>query len=171
MLGTKPCEVSIWRNSPLAYWLPRSEWNNTPYIQSLDKATGLGYKDIVYHPKFESPSSSDNSTVKLFRTGMFNVLSLGDVQHANIGSMLRSCSILKRETDVMALAHHGADNGITTKKFIECVRPSLAIFTSNYDNQHDHPHPNIRALLHKQEIRLCTTKTGDVIVESIAPHR
>jgi competence protein ComEC len=142
-----------------------------PYIQSLDKATGLGYKDIVYHPKFESPSSNDNSTVKLFRTGMFNVLSLGDVQHANIGSMLRSCSILKRETDVMVLAHHGADNGITTKKFLECVRPSLAICTSNYDNQYDHPHPNIRALLHEQEIRLCTTKTGDVIVESIAPHR
>jgi competence protein ComEC len=142
-----------------------------PYIQSLDKASGLGYKDIIYHPKFESSSSNDNSTVKLFRSGMFNVLSLGDVQHANIGSMLRSCSILSRETDVMILAHHGADNGITTKKFLECVRPSLAICTSNYDNQYDHPHPNVRALLHKQEIRLCTTKTGDVIVESIAPHR
>ena len=142
-----------------------------PYIQSLEQAQGLGYRSIFYHPKSVFPSSNDNSTVKLFRTGMFNVLSLGDVQHANIGSMLRSCKIVCRETDVMVLAHHGADNGITTKKFLECIRPSLAICTSNYDNQYDHPPQSIKSLLYEQGVRLCTTKTGDVIVESEAPHR
>lgn len=30
MLGTKPCAASVLANSPLAYWLPRSEWKITP---------------------------------------------------------------------------------------------------------------------------------------------
>lgn len=142
-----------------------------PYIASLGMAEGLGYRNIYYHPRTLFSLSNDNSSIKLFRTGMFNVLSLGDVQHANIGSMLRRCKILCRETDIVILAHHGADSGITTKKFLECVKPTVAVCTSNYDNQYTHPPQSVRNLLHEQEIQLVTTKTGDVIIDSMEPHR
>jgi competence protein ComEC len=142
------------------------------YINGLDVAKSAAYKNIYYHPKvLYDDNSNNNSTVKLFRSGMFNVASLGDVEHPNIGSMLRRCRVFSSETDVLILAHHGADNGLTTKRFLEMVKPSLAICSSDYDNQYDHPAPDIRSDLHDLKIPIYTTKTGDVIIESLASHR
>lgn len=141
------------------------------YIDSLETTSNLAFKTVIYHPRsIDSSCHNNNSTVKLYRTGSFNVLSLGDVEDPNIGSYLRRQKILKNETDVMILAHHGADNGFTTKKFLQRIDPRLAICTADYDNKHDHPRDEIRELLHEQEIRLMTTKTGDVLIRSIGNH-
>ena len=70
----------------------------------------------------------------------------------------------------MILAHHGADNGFTNKPFLARVDPQLAICSSDYDNQYDHPREEIRELLHERKIRLMTTKTGDVVVMSTGSH-
>jgi competence protein ComEC len=139
------------------------------YVHSLNPAEGLGYKDVVYHPKELVERSNDNSTVKFFRAGMFNVLSLGDVENANIGAMLRRCKILCRETDIMILAHHGADGGITTRKFVNYIDPLLGICASNHGNQYEHPAPEVRALFDNDR-PLYTTKRGDVVIRSMEPH-
>jgi len=97
-----------------------------PYISSLNDASDLEYEDIFYHPKGIFPGSNDNSTVKLFRRGMFNVASLGDIEHPNIGSILRRSKTFKREVDVLILAHHGSDNDINSKKFFKLVKPTIA---------------------------------------------
>lgn len=141
-----------------------------PYIDSLESAKSYGYRNILYHPKYISEKSNDNSTVKLFRTGSFNVASLGDIESTNIASWLRGRKDFKNETDIMTLAHHGADNGFTTNSFLKAVKPKVAICCSNYNNQYEHPKQSIRDLLHKNEIKLFTTKTGDVLVESIGDH-
>lgn len=141
------------------------------YIESLDSASSYGYRNIMYWPKeIDAENANDNSTVKQFRSGSFNVLSLGDVESTQISSYLRRTRTVNSEVDVMIMAHHGADNGFTTSAFLKAVRPTLAIATSNYGNQFDHPKPEIRELLHKHEVRLFTTKTGDVIVKSIGNH-
>ena len=138
------------------------------YISSLDKAQNYGYRDTLHHPKiFDNDSANNNSTVKHFRSGSFNVLSLGDVESPNIASGLRRQRTIYQETDVMILAHHGADNGFTTSSFIRAVRPSVAIATTDYANQYEHPKQKIRDLLHKNNVRLFTTKTGDVLIYSI----
>lgn len=141
------------------------------YVNGLDSGVSLGYRDILYHPKQEFAGSNDNSTVKLFRRGMFNVASLGDIEHANIGSMLRSCRILKSEVDVLILAHHGSDNAVNSKKFFETISPTIAVCTSDYDNQYGHPHDDVKTALYEADVRLVTTKTGDVLIESMDNHR
>lgn len=141
------------------------------YINSLDSASSYGYRNIMYWPKeIDSENANNNSTVKQFRSGCFNVLSLGDVESTQISSYLRRARTINSEVDVMIMAHHGADNGFTTSAFLKTVSPTLAIATSNYGNQFEHPKPEIRELLHKHEVRLFTTKTGDVIVNSIGNH-
>ncbi len=145
---------------------------NPEYIKGLDTAKGLGYREIFYHPRVLYPDqSNNNSTVKLFRSGMFNVASLGDVEHPNIGSMLRRCKIFSSEVDILILAHHGADNGLTTKKFLEEVEPTVTICSSDYDNQFEHPKQEIRDLLIELNIPIYTTKTGDVVITSLFGHR
>ncbi|OAI19062.1 ComEC/Rec2 family competence protein [Methylomonas koyamae] len=141
------------------------------YIESLDTASNYGYNNIMYWPKeIDSETANNNSTVKQFRSGSFNVLSLGDVESTQISAYLRRARTINSEVDVMIMAHHGADNGFTTSAFLKAVRPTLAIATSNFGNQFDHPKPEIRELLHKHDVRLFTTKTGDVIVSSLGNH-
>lgn len=141
-----------------------------PFIEGLEKTSGPGYRNMFYHPKFLKDNSNDNSSIKFFRSGSFTVLSLGDVQDPGIAAMLRRDRTLCREVDVLILAHHGADNGFTTKKFLEEIDPQVAICTSNYDNQFDHPRQEIRDMLYELGIPLYTTKTGDVLIESIGAH-
>jgi hypothetical protein len=44
---------------------------------------------VVYHPRWIDPyCPNNNSTVKLFREGSFNLLSLGDVESHNISAQL-----------------------------------------------------------------------------------
>jgi competence protein ComEC len=140
------------------------------FIRALEPASAKAFRNTFYNPFHISDNANDNSTVKHFRQGSFNVLSLGDVESPLIGARLRRSSILTSETDIMILAHHGADNGFTTKKFLAHIEPTVAICSSNYDNQYDHPREEIRELLHEQGIRLATTKTGDVIVRSTGDH-
>jgi competence protein ComEC len=141
------------------------------YISSLGIAERLAFQNVLYNPRWIDEScANDNSTIELFREGSFNVLSLGDVESLNISSRLRRDKYMGREVDVMILAHHGADNGFTNKRFLQHVAPQLAICSSNYDNQYEHPTDEIRELLHDLDIRLMTTKTGDIVVESIGDH-
>jgi competence protein ComEC len=141
------------------------------FIGGLQSASRLAFNDTFYNPlHLDQNCANDNSTVKHFRGGSFNVLSLGDVESTNIAARLRRCRLLGMETDVMILAHHGADNGFTTKRFIQHLEPSLAICSSDYANQYDHPRQEIRDLLYEGGVKLMTTKTGDVIVRSIGDH-
>ncbi len=141
------------------------------YISNLNKFESYGYKDVLLHPKYLSKdSANDNSTVKLFRSGSFNVLSLGDVESEQISSGFKTYRSIRNEIDIMILAHHGADNGFTTSSFLKTVRPKVAIASADYANQFKHPKQNIRDILHKNEIKLFTTKTGDVVISSIGSH-
>jgi competence protein ComEC len=142
-----------------------------PYIATLPTVLGPGYRDMVYHPRQLRESSNNNSAIKFFRRGSFNVLSLGDVEDPSIAAMVRRCKTLRREIDILILAHHGADSGFTTKSFLDELKPKAAVCSSNFDNQYDHPRQEIRDLLFEQGIRLFTTKTGDAVVRSLGSHR
>lgn len=140
------------------------------YIKGLTTAEKLGYRDVVYHPRALYPESNNNSTVQMFRKGSFNVASLGDVEHVNIGSYLRDDTIFSKEVDVLIVPHHGAENPILTSKFMKAVEPTLAICSNDYDDKFGHPDDSVRDLFEEYGVPLMCTKTGDVLVESYEPH-
>lgn len=133
------------------------------YINALKPGVTLKYNDILYNPIEISDNSNNNSIVQLFRRGRFSVLSLGDCEDDTIAKRIMNGDIAK-ETDVLILAHHGADNGFTTREFIQHVKPKIAICSSNYDNQFEHPKQSIRDMLFQEGVTLYTTKTGDVVI-------
>lgn len=138
------------------------------YIDSLDMAKNLQRNDVILWPRaISNNKQNDNSTAKIFRQGHFTVLSLGDLESYEIAKIILNDVIVKKEIDIMILAHHGADNGFTCQEFINAVKPTVAICTSNYDSQYDHPRNEIRNLLDSNRIPLYTTKTGDVIIQNL----
>lgn len=134
------------------------------YISSLSTARAGGLNNVVYHSKENAVKKNDMSLIKLFRSLGFNVLSLGDCECCTIADSLLNDTFITTEVDVLVLPHHGADNGFVTQKFIEKVNPKIAICSSNFGNQYEHPKQAIRNLLYQNNIPLYTTKTGDVHV-------
>ena len=125
-------------------------------------------QDIYYNPvNYSSTCVNDNSYVKLFRVGSFQILSLGDCESSDISEALANDEILQSEVDVMILAHHGSSEDFTTTEFLKAINPRIAISCSDFDNRYGHPTPLIRQRLDRQGIKLLTTKEGDVIAETI----
>ncbi|MGY6268823.1 ComEC/Rec2 family competence protein [Achromobacter denitrificans] len=141
------------------------------YIKGLEKNDGFGYSDIFYHPKYIQEKANDNSTVKLFRKGMFNVASLGDIESSNLSSMLRRSKIFQNQVDVLLLAHHGADNEVNGKNLLEAVKPTITICSNDFANMYGHPHDNVTQRLRRLSIPMFTTKRGDVLIVSQQTHR
>ena len=108
--------------------------------------------------------------VKFFRTGSFQILSLGDCEDGGIRDRLMNDDILQNEVDILILAHHGADNGFTTPDFLQALSPRVAICASDYGNQYGHPDPAIVNRLANAHIDYYSTKTGDIIAQSVDKH-
>lgn len=128
-------------------------------------------QDVFYNPLVNGPISNDNSVVKLFRVGSFQILSLGDCMDASIARALMQDEILRNEVDIMILAHHGADNGFTSLEFLRAINPLVCVCAANYNNEYEHPRPIIRARCSSLGIPLFTTKRGDIIAQSVSPLR
>lgn len=136
------------------------------FVKTEDKLPLMG-KDIFFNPELNGDKSNDNSIIKFFRVGSFQILSLGDCEDSAIANRLMENDILKGEVDIMILAHHGADNGFTTKEFLEAIRPKVCVCSSDYGNKYDHPRDIIRQRCLSLGIPLFTTKRGDIIAQTI----
>ena len=138
----------------------------TPIVVKLEKKLPLVGKDIFYNPIVNGDKSNDNSIIKFFRVGSFQILSLGDCENIEIAERLMKDEILQNEVDVMILAHHGADNGFTTLDFLKTIKPKVCVCSSDYGNQYDHPRDIIRQRCSTLGIPLFTTKRGDIIAQT-----
>jgi len=135
-------------------------------IDHLQGAQAWGRDNIVYHSLYNVANHNDMSQIRFFRSDGFNVLSLGDCESEDITKALMfNNSLIKTEVDILILPHHGSDHSMLTGEFLDYCKPSLAVCSSNYDNHHNHPHQPVRNLLSYRDIKLMTTKRGDIIVK------
>lgn len=139
----------------------------TPLMVIKESHIRLYAQDIVYNPFEDKDKSNDNSIAKLFRIGTFTVLSLGDCESEDIRDALMGDDIITNEVDILILAHHGSDNGFTTLDFLKAVKPQVAICASDYGNKYGHPDKVILQRLRLAEVDYYSTKTGDIIAQSV----
>lgn len=141
----------------------------TPSIVKNQIFSRLVGRDLFYGPiNIEEGSTSNNmSVIKLFRIGSFQVLSLGDCEDSDIADELVKNEVITKEVDILILAHHGADNEFTTTDFLKAVNPRVAICACDWDNMYSHPSDKVRSMLSNLGIKYYSTKTGDIIVQSI----
>jgi len=145
-------------------YIPNVRPISLEYIRGLQPAQPGESNNIIYESAYNCENKNDMSLIKLFRSAGFSVLSLGDCESEEIANRLKTYTCIGSEVDILILPHHGANNGFTTGHLLDYIKPHLAICSSNYDNQYDHPRPEICALLRERSIPLLTTKSGDAIV-------
>ena len=134
------------------------------FINLLEAGESAKFSTIIYNPTKQYEKHNDMSTAALFRKGRFTVLSLGDCESPDIANTIMNDIMANQETDVMLMAHHGADNGFTTEEFIQKIAPRVAICACDYDNQYNHPKKEVTDILYNNGVRYFTTKTGDVLI-------
>ena len=145
----------------------------TPTLVRNQTFTRLFGHDLFFGPDniADGTSSNNKSTIKFFRVGSFQVLSLGDCEDETIANRLMQNEIIANEVDVLILAHHGADNGFTTTDFLRAVNPKVAICACDWDNMYSHPSQAVRSMLSNLNIKYYSTKAGDIIAQSIDKYK
>lgn len=145
----------------------------TPAVVNACPKEPLKGRDIFYNPieiNTDPQFANDNSVVKLYRVGSYQILSLGDCESEDISARLRSDAILQNEVDVLIMAHHGSDHTVNTPEFLNSVEPTFAICPVDRENVHDHPDQTVRNWFNDRKIPYLTTKDGDILVRTVDTH-
>lgn len=145
----------------------------TPEVVNNCVKLRLKGSDVFFNPVVNNPDpdkSNDNSVVKIYREGSFQVFSLGDCEDESISKRLRKEEILQKEVDVLILAHHGSEHSVITPEFLDDVKPSFVICPVDRDNKFEHPDQKVRNWLNNRKIPYLTTKDGDVVLRTKDTH-
>ncbi len=115
----------------------------------------------------ESANSNDNSLPVLFHTGNIGVLSVGDLESAELSQLVSAMPMLNEQVDVYILSHHGSSPSFNTRDLIQAITPSVCIALVDRDNQYGHPDPVVQQRANDLSYYY-STKDGDVVIETAA---
>ncbi|AGA30809.1 MBL fold metallo-hydrolase [Singulisphaera acidiphila] len=117
------------------------------------------------------PKEENNNSIGIrVEYGSFSVLLPGDAQTRERRWWERMAPNLCADATVLKLAHHGSRNG-TDARWLDLVRPQVAVASMGKDNEYRHPHPEIVELLARSQIPLLRTdRDGTVTIRSDGLH-
>lgn len=121
---------------------------------------------VLPQPPENRGDENDNSIGIRVQHGSFSMLLTGDSQTLERAFWEARCPDVIRDCTVLKLAHHGSRNG-TDARWLEIVRPKLALASLGRGNEFGHPHPETLALLERQGLPLLRTDwNGTVTIVS-----
>jgi competence protein ComEC len=142
------------------------EDNNVDYYEpKVGDVFDVGSLEVaVLHPKSLSGDTNNNSIAIRLQYGEVSFLFTGDGEEDAESEMLSSGANLK--ADILQVGHHGSKTS-TTDRFLNAVKPDVAIYSASVDNQYGHPHiETISRLETSGSLVYGTDVHGTVIVET-----
>ena len=106
-------------------------------------------------------SVNDASLVLRLTYGRFVALLAGDLEQAGEAALLGAARERLR-ADVLKVGHHGS-HGATSRRWLQAVRPAVAVISAGAANVHGHPHPLTLARLAAARARLRRTDQAGAI--------
>jgi competence ComEA-like helix-hairpin-helix protein len=115
----------------------------------------------------EDPTEENNNSIGIrLQYGSYSALLPGDAEAAERRWWERTVPDLCAGCTVLKLAHHGSQNG-TDARWLELVRPELAVASVGRSNEYGHPSSLTAAMLHRLGIPyLRTDRHGTVTIVS-----
>ena len=103
----------------------------------------------------DEEKENNNSLVLLAEGGGGSILLTGDMEFPEEASLLRA-GVLPR-ADVLKVGNHG-EGDATSNGFVEAVRPSLAVISTNSAQEPDTPDPRVLRLLASWDVTVLVTQ-------------
>jgi len=128
----------------------------------------LGSVELTIFPQApEDRREENNNSIGLrLQYGNFSMLLTGDSETNERKWWVQGHPELVRDCTILKLAHHGSRNG-TDQRWLQLVKPELAVASLGKDNDYGHPHSETLSLLHKNRIPLLRTdQLGTITIES-----
>lgn len=128
----------------------------------------LGSIEITIFPQPpEDRRDENNNSIGLrLKHGSFSVLLTGDSEGPERQWWLENHLDLVRNCTILKLPHHGSRNG-TDARWLQAVRPQLAVASMGKNNEYGHPHSETISLLRRSGIPfLRTDQLGTIIITS-----
>jgi len=121
---------------------------------------------IFPQPPEDKKEENNNSIGLRLEYGAFSVLLTGDSEGTERQWWLQHNPDLMRDCTILKLAHHGSRNGTDTR-WLQIVRPELAVASLGKDNDYGHPHSETVSLLRRGRIPLLRTdQLGTITIQS-----
>jgi competence protein ComEC len=128
----------------------------------------LGSLELTMFPQPpEDRKEENNNSIGLrLKYGSFAVLFTGDSEESERQWWLRNNPELVRDCTILKLPHHGSRNG-TDSRWLQAVRPELAVASLGKNNDYGHPHSETISLLRRSGIPLMRTdQLGTITITS-----
>ena len=128
----------------------------------------------VLGPREKSDTENNNSLVLLATGGGGSMLLAGDMEFPEEESLMAAGLI--PHADVLKIGNHGEDDA-TSEAFVDAVRPSVAVISTNTADEPDTPSARIMLMLERRGIQvyqtqetengvLITLRNGEIAAES-----
>ena len=128
----------------------------------------LGSVELTLFPQPpEDRKEENNNSIGLRMSyGSFSVLFTGDSEETERAWWLRNDPALVKNCTILKVAHHGSRNG-TDARWLQAVRPELAVASLGEHNDYGHPHSETVSLLRRTGIPLLRTdQLGTITITS-----
>ena len=124
------------------------------------------------HPSygFETRDRNSSSLVLELSYESFCMLLTGDVDEIGEKSILSSRGILKKQYDVLKVAHHGS-KGSTCKEWLEKTKPRAAMISCGKKNRYGHPHTELLERLKESNMKVWRTDEGGALTIKVGKGR
>jgi competence protein ComEC len=121
---------------------------------------------IFPQPPEDRKEENNNSIGLRVSYGSFSMLFTGDSEETERQWWMRNDPSLVRNCTILKLAHHGSRNG-TDARWLQLVKPELAVASMGRNNEFGHPHAEtISALRHAGIPFLRTDQLGTITITS-----
>ena len=129
------------------------------YLASGDTLPLDGGKLTVLGPlELNEDAENNNSLVILAEGGGGSILLTGDMEFPEEDSLLKAGLI--PHADVLKVGNHG-EGDATSNAFVNAVQPSLAVISTNTEDEPDTPDPRVLKLLNDSNIPVLITQDAE----------
>ena len=129
------------------------------YLASGDTLPLDGGKLTVLGPlELNEEAENNNSLVILAEGGGGSILLTGDMEFPEEDSLLKAGLI--PHADVLKVGNHG-EGDATSNAFVNAVQPSLAVISTNTEDEPDTPDPRVLKLLNDSKVPVLITQDAE----------
>ena len=150
--GKHPVEKAVKKSS---YTMEDVTWLQAGDTLPLDGGTLTVLGPVEKNEEAENC----NSLVLLAEGGGGRMLLTGDMEFPEEGSLLNAGADLK--ADILKVGNHGEDDA-TSNAFIAAVQPSMAVISTNSEEEPDTPSPRVLQLLKTWNVTVQATQDAPV---------